>query len=726
MKKMRLLIQSLIIVLFLSQTAFATAVSGITFSVTGEETFTEDNNVHTFTITKSGEAIGGSVDFEFSGKAIYGEDYNNIGGTAGATTTSGTVVFSAGETSKTITVTCIDDNLDEIDQGIRLVISNPVADGGGYASIGTDVARKMIIDNDDPPTVSFSFVGNPIPEDGGVGTLFVNLSCKSQRNIEVELKFDGTAQLAGVDYWRTSRFLYYNPGDTSETVTITAVADAVDDDNETIEIYVRNGTNVLYDKSVLVVTIDQNNPPFLSKIPDVTLQEDQQSSKIQFQIDDDDPIELIRVFGRAENKTLIPNDFAFYGEGKDRGFRITPAPDQTGQTRGWIMVYDGMNWTSKSFTITVTGQNDPPGPGAEPTPVVFTEDGADTLNLSQFVYDPDNDPSELRWKVRVQNNPPETESVKTQTLSSLSTIYQSYYVIFGEDAPVNSTLLDTSLSDNWVIVPDGSILPLTVTNDTILIHNLNDVNGLYVSIIRSSTETFFYGSPNFNDSEIPLIFTASDPSGSSYSFSMTVTIVPVNDAPIFREPLPSVEMTAGDQMMLSWGLLGYVEDVDNDDADLEFQVLSSEHVTVALQSDTLIFVAEEDWLGVENVRVIVSDGELSDTAFCAVTVVADAQSENTTAVNAIKSVPTEYALMDNYPNPFNPTTSISYSIPKQSHVHLAIYNIMGQCIEILVNEIKDPGNYTQEWNAGETSSGIYFYEIRAGEFHSLQRCILLK
>ena len=89
-------------------------------------------------------------------------------------------------------------------------------------------------------------------------------------------------------------------------------------------------------------------------------------------------------------------------------------------------------------------------------------------------------------------------------------------------------------------------------------------------------------------------------------------------------------------------------------------------------------------------------------------------------------VPAEFALMQNYPNPFNPSTTINYSLPTQAMVEISIFNALGENVATLVNEIKEAGNYTVEFNAAGYSSGIYFYQIKANDFVSVKKMILMK
>jgi len=90
------------------------------------------------------------------------------------------------------------------------------------------------------------------------------------------------------------------------------------------------------------------------------------------------------------------------------------------------------------------------------------------------------------------------------------------------------------------------------------------------------------------------------------------------------------------------------------------------------------------------------------------------------------SVPTEYILYQNYPNHFNPTTTIEYQIPQLSFVTLTVYDILGIEITTLVNEEKSIGSYEVEFNATEIPSGVYFYQLRTGSFVETKKMVLMK
>ena len=88
--------------------------------------------------------------------------------------------------------------------------------------------------------------------------------------------------------------------------------------------------------------------------------------------------------------------------------------------------------------------------------------------------------------------------------------------------------------------------------------------------------------------------------------------------------------------------------------------------------------------------------------------------------------PSRYELLQNFPNPFNPTTQIIYSLPEASHVEVSVYNVRGEAVATLVNEEQESGSHTVVWNATEVGSGVYLIRIRAGRFESMKKCLFVK
>ncbi len=92
----------------------------------------------------------------------------------------------------------------------------------------------------------------------------------------------------------------------------------------------------------------------------------------------------------------------------------------------------------------------------------------------------------------------------------------------------------------------------------------------------------------------------------------------------------------------------------------------------------------------------------------------------------INNTPVDYSLQQNFPNPFNPSTIISFTVPEHIKVLLKVYNVLGTEVAELVNDIKSPGRYEVEFNSNDLTSGIYFYTIQASKCTDAHKMILLK
>ena len=89
-------------------------------------------------------------------------------------------------------------------------------------------------------------------------------------------------------------------------------------------------------------------------------------------------------------------------------------------------------------------------------------------------------------------------------------------------------------------------------------------------------------------------------------------------------------------------------------------------------------------------------------------------------------IPDKYDLLQNYPNPFNPVTTINYDLPSDGIVTIKVYDILGREMKTLVNEMKIAGYHKIKFNAAELASGAYFYQMKAGEFVAVKKCVVLK
>jgi len=109
----------------------------------------------------------------------------------------------------------------------------------------------------------------------------------------------------------------------------------------------------------------------------------------------------------------------------------------------------------------------------------------------------------------------------------------------------------------------------------------------------------------------------------------------------------------------------------------------------------------------------------------------DASSKPSTTDVANFEIPIEYKLLNNYPNPFNPATTIAFEIPQSENVTLKIYSMDGQLVKTLADGNYPAGKFQKVWNGkneagNNVSSGIYLYRLTAGNFNSSARMILMK
>ena len=129
---------------------------------------------------------------------------------------------------------------------------------------------------------------------------------------------------------------------------------------------------------------------------------------------------------------------------------------------------------------------------------------------------------------------------------------------------------------------------------------------------------------------------------------------------------------------------------------------------------------EDYYIGVSTIMLIATDngvGELSDTTYFDLTV---------TFNTNVAAIPEEFTVYPNYPNPFNPATTLRFDLPQSEQVMIEIYNTRGQRVAVLANQRFEAGSYSLHFNGAALSSGVYFYKITAGEHVHVNRMTLLK
>ncbi|MCH8305414.1 MAG: T9SS type A sorting domain-containing protein, partial [Candidatus Marinimicrobia bacterium] len=214
----------------------------------------------------------------------------------------------------------------------------------------------------------------------------------------------------------------------------------------------------------------------------------------------------------------------------------------------------------------------------------------------------------------------------------------------------------------------------------------------------------------------------------SDSTRLALHVMPVNDAPMFVDFPDSVILEFGESDTLI--LSNYALDIDDPDSVLTFPqfacVGADSIVCVTTNADTAFIDPVGNFSGTVDFEFIVTDTSgAADTVSIVIYVMKPVGIDNEGLI------PLEYSLANNYPNPFNPQTTISYGLPRQSDLTLIIYNIMGQEIMRWDEQNIPPGFYRKTWNGRNkfgvpVVSGVYFYRIQAGDFVKTKKMVLLK
>jgi len=89
-------------------------------------------------------------------------------------------------------------------------------------------------------------------------------------------------------------------------------------------------------------------------------------------------------------------------------------------------------------------------------------------------------------------------------------------------------------------------------------------------------------------------------------------------------------------------------------------------------------------------------------------------------------MPLSFELEQNYPNPFDPSTTMAFSLPRTEHVTLKVFDLLGKEIAILVDETFSAGRYEVRWEANGVETGTYLYQLRAGDFTATKKLVLMK
>ena len=120
-------------------------------------------------------------------------------------------------------------------------------------------------------------------------------------------------------------------------------------------------------------------------------------------------------------------------------------------------------------------------------------------------------------------------------------------------------------------------------------------------------------------------------------------------------------------------------------------------------------------------------GIVTDTSAYATNGISGLMSLSGTLVDVSQTgLPTEFSLLQNFPNPFNPLTTIRYGLPSRAHIVLTVYNTLGQQVAMLVEGEQDAGYHEVQFDASSFASGVYLYRLQAGDFVQSKKFVLIR
>ncbi|MFN6540466.1 MAG: FG-GAP-like repeat-containing protein [Nostoc sp. EkiNYC01] len=224
---------------------------------TATPTVTEGNSgsqTVTFTVTRSGNtAVASTVNYALDGTATFSSDYNTImvAGVTGAV--SGVLIFAAGETTKAITLNVLGEKVTELNETINLRLSHP-----NQSAPLTNPATVTIVNDDAPPAISF-VANKSDSEDSGSLVFSVKLSNASSQTITVDYNTSNDTAIANVDYTPLTGTITFNPGVTTQTITIPILDDFIDESNERFFVNLTNPTNATIADNQAIGTITNDD-----------------------------------------------------------------------------------------------------------------------------------------------------------------------------------------------------------------------------------------------------------------------------------------------------------------------------------------------------------------------------------------------------------------------------------------------------------------------------------
>ncbi len=270
--------------------------------------------------------------------------------------------------------------------------------------------------------------------------------------------------------------------------------------------------------------------------------------------------------------------------------------------------------------------------------------------------------------------------------------------------------------------PDGDSLRITALL-------LTGTRGTVTFETRADSSVLIYQPPRDYHGPDEFRYVAGDSSGAVDTARVRITITPVNDPPVLADLPDTLSLRADAAATLDiWAAAG---DPETPDSLLTYEFLADpDTLVLTFEAATGILTLRAKNVATQlevRLRITVRDPEGAEAAD---TVRVSVQTALGVA-DGVNGLPREFVLLPNYPNPFNPATTIRYGLPQAARVRLVVFNILGQRVATLLDARQPAGFHEVRFDAERLASGIYFYHLQArnlsGEvFNAVRRMVLLK
>lgn len=310
-----------------------------------------------------------------------------------------------------------------------------------------------------------------------------------------------------------------------------------------------------------------------------------------------------------------------------------------------------------------------------------------------------------------------------------------------DDAQLDKTLDNTVLPDgNWLFFGEGSTSQGTLVTLYPVQNNVGESRLLYY--VDNKSGDAYANAGVFIDGTIEPPFTLTYKGyylSSSFNSALGTQIASFEKNPV------QTSTTIQDFSTVPVELVAFQATVENNSVFLNWQTATESN---NFGFDVELSYVDENWKKVgfvegngttvqpKSYKFILEDLQPGEYEFRLKQIDTDGAFEYSHAVTAFIGVPVDFVLQQNFPNPFNPTTTISFQIPEITNgsaakTSLKVYNLLGQEVITLVDEFKPPGSYSIAWNAKDKNglavpSGIYLYRLQSGNFSSMKKMILVK